>query len=97
VDILGINRAGKVTVQKIPDTIYDSLQKRIATQEIWSAAQQGACLKSSGVEGISHDFYVTLWETIKNDLKNMYNLKFQTRKLTDPHPLANIGNNSVHT
>ena len=61
------------------------------TQQIWNAVQQAAHLTSSGVDGISHEFYVTLWETIKNDLMNKYNLMFQARQIIPPTPPQNLG------
>jgi len=87
VDILRINSVITVTVHKVPNIKNDSLQKPKVTQEIWNAVQQETRLTSSGVDGISHEVYVTLWETIKNDLTNLHNLMFQARQITPlPRP-----------
>lgn len=96
--ILGIKSVITVTVHKIPNIKKDSLQKPNVTQEIWNAVQQEARLTLSGVDGISHEFYLTMWETIKNDLTNLYNLMFQTRRTTPPPlPPTKVWNNRVHT
>jgi hypothetical protein len=52
----------------LPPEAAEAIDKPISLEELKRAVQKGKPNKAPGGDGISHDFYKTMWDTIKYEL-----------------------------
>jgi hypothetical protein len=70
----------------LPSEINEIMYTPITVQELKNAVHQGARNKSPGFEEITHDFYVLLWDAIKDELMKIYNTLLSRKCLTPSQP-----------
>jgi len=73
---------GSVT-KKLPQDAANALDTPIILDELRCAVRKGKSNKAPGANGISHDLFKTMWETIKDDLLEIINHMYIDGKISD--------------
>jgi hypothetical protein len=61
------------TKARLPDAANGAFNQPLTQGEILYSIKQGKEKKSPGLDGISHDFYLTFWEEIKGEMVQILN------------------------
>ena len=69
--------------QKVSSQENECLVKLITKEEVHMALKQGKSSKTPGSDGIPHEFYLTFWELIGDEMVNVYNTILQRGSLCD--------------
>jgi len=71
------------TVQPTDQTYYAThLEQPNTSEELYTAIKSGGRNKAPGSEGIGWEFYITHWDTIREDLLKIMNQMFLHKSLT---------------
>jgi hypothetical protein len=69
-------------IQPLDPASAESLEQPITEEEIKIALRSEAKHKSPGIDGICHEFYITNWETVHQDLLELLNHMFLNKNIT---------------
>jgi len=67
---------------KLPQDINEVMCATFGLQELKITVQKGTRNKFPGIDGITHEFYIVLWDTINFELIKIYNTLLQRKYLT---------------
>jgi hypothetical protein len=76
--------------ETITNESNESIGAPLQESELQDAIKQGARRKSPGPDGISPEFYVVMWEIIKDDMLLLFNKTWEHESLTDEEKQENI-------
>jgi len=80
-----VTRLQGVITLTCPMKYADLLEQPMSIQELLSALRSGAKRKTPGIDGVSPEFYIANWNTIKQDLLELMNQRFLHKKFTPQH------------
>jgi len=87
-------------INKIPKIANEAIEEEITMDELKTAIKKGKEHKSPGQDGICHEFYKIMWETIKQEVVDVINHMYKYGTETDKQKsgiIVCLPNNSMPT